>query len=260
MKETAPKRYFTRLTGALGLWRADRPLMSDATPGIIDGAFLAKELLRMSWRNARRRMWRLLASSIAALGLALVVLTPTAANAATAQVDKPDAALTASWWQQVVAISGASSLDRCDLGTEQIMFLAGTTGGSATRSCTTNKTVFLVPLINVECSTAEGNGTTFAELSTCAKGFADDFSHLKLRVDGQAIGNLQSLRVQAQSTFTSVKGNVFGIPKAKNTQFAADGYWALITLTPGTHTLTFGGSYPPGGFTTEVTYNLLITN
>jgi hypothetical protein len=214
----------------------------------------------MSWRNARPRIWRLLASSVTAIGFMLVLLTPTAANAATAQVDKPDAALTASWWQQFVAIRGSNSLDRCDVGTGEILFLAGTTGGSATRSCTTDKTMFLVPLINVECSTAEGNGTTFAELSACAKGFADDFSHLKLRVDGQAVGNLQSLRVQAESTFTSVKGNVFGIPKATDSQFAADGYWALITLTPGEHTLTFGGSYPPGEFTTEVTYHLLVTN
>ena len=39
--------------------------------------------------------------------------------------------------------------------------------------------------------------------------------------------------------------------------------WALITLTPGPHTITFGGSYAPEGtpvFTTEVTYTLIVTN
>jgi hypothetical protein len=106
----------------------------------------------------------------------------------------------------------------------------------------------------------EGNGTTFAALSACAKGFADDFTNLKLVVDGQPVGNLTSLRVQAKGQFTPVAGNAFAILPTNNSKFAADGYWALITLTPGEHTITFGGSYPPGDFTTEVTYDLLITN
>jgi hypothetical protein len=77
-------------------------------------------------------------------------------------------------------------------------------------------------------------------------------------VDGKAVSNLNSLRVQAEATFTSVDGNVFGIPAATDSKFAADGYWALIKLTPGKHTLTLGGAYPPGGFTTLVTYDLFV--
>jgi hypothetical protein len=219
----------------------------------------------MSWRNGRPRMWRLLASSVTAIGLMFVLLTPTLANAATVQVDKPNASLTAKWWKKFVAIPDANSLDRCDVGTRKILFLAGTTGGSATRSCTTDKDIFLVPLINVECSTAEGNGTKFTELRTCAKGIADDFTDLQLVVDGREVSNLNSLRVQAKGTFTSVEGNVFNIPQAEKSKFAADGYWALIKLTPGEHTLTFGGSYvpvpgEPAVFTTDVTYHLLVKN
>jgi hypothetical protein len=214
----------------------------------------------MSWRNSTVRLWGLLASSLTAIGLVLALFTPTLANAATVQVSKPDASLTASWWEKIVAIPGADALDRCDVGTGKVLFLAGTTGGSATRSCTTDRAAFLVPLINVECSTAEDNGTTFAELSECAKGFADAFTDLKLVVDGQPVDNLNSLRVQAKGHFTAVENNIFGIPPVNNSKFAADGYWALITLTPGQHTLTFGGSYPPGGFTTEVTYDLLVQN
>jgi hypothetical protein len=43
----------------------------------------------MSWRNGRLCMRRLIASSVAAIGLMLVILTPMVANAATAQVSKP---------------------------------------------------------------------------------------------------------------------------------------------------------------------------
>jgi hypothetical protein len=213
----------------------------------------------MSWRNSPARLWGLLASSLTALGLVLALFTPTLANAATVQVSKPDPSLTATWWEKIVKISG-DSLGRCDVGTGKILFLAGTAGGSTERDCTTDKNVFLVPLINVECSTVEGNGTTFAALSACAKGFADDFTDLKLAVDGQPVGNLNSLRIQAKGQFTPVAGNSFAIPPTNNSKFAANGYWALITLTPGQHTLTFGGSYPPFGFTTEVTYNLTVQN
>ena len=226
----------------------------------------------MSWRNGRPRMWRLLASSVTAIGLMLVLFTPTLANAATAKVDKPDASLTASWWQKFVATPGSNALDRCDVGTGKILFLAGTTGLKPgqpvpTRTCTTDKAkTFLVPLINVECSTVEGNGTTFEELRRCAaEDFADHFTDLKLVIDGQPVGNLNDLRVKAESTFTAVPGNVFiNVSQPTNSQFASDGYWALIKLTPGEHTLTFGGTFavppPDPSFRTEVTYHLLVKN
>jgi hypothetical protein len=198
----------------------------------------------------------------------LVLLTPTLANAATAKVDKPDAALTASWWQNFVAIaSPPDPLGLCDVKSGQILFLAGTTGLEPgqlppTRSCTTDKAkTFLVPLINVECSPLGGDPEPLAK---CAKDFADAFTDLKLVIDGQPIGNLSSLRVQAESTFTPVPDNVF-IPVSVPTtgKFASDGYWALIKLTPGAHQLTFGGSYvpvpgQPAAFRTEVIYNLLV--
>jgi len=217
----------------------------------------------------KRFVTRVFASSVTALGLMLVLLSPTLANAATAKVDKPDASLTASWWEKFVAIDDPDALGRCDVGTGKIVFLAGTTGvepgqPGPTRTCTTDKAkTFLVPLINVECSTVEGNGTTFEELRRCAaEDFADHFTDLKLVIDGKAVGNLNSLRVQAESTFTPVPGNVFiNVSASTNSKFASDGYWALIKLTPGRHTLAFGGSFvpvpgDPPAFHTDVTYNL----
>lgn len=142
------------------------------------------------------------------------------------------------------------------------MFLAGTvTEGTAARTCTipAGKSI-LVPLINVECSTAEGNGTTPAELRACAAGFANDFTGLSLTIDSVPIPDLFNFRVQSQPfAFNAVAGNVFGIPVGGSLS-VADGYWALIgPLSPGTHTVSFGGSYPPGPFTTGATYNLTVT-
>jgi hypothetical protein len=193
--------------------------------------------------------------------LVSLLLGATAAVAAPPQVKKPPPPLTALWWQTFLSISG-NPLDRCDLGTGDVVFLAGTTGGSATRSCTIPAgTSILVPLINVECSTAEGNGDTPAELRACARGFADQFTDLSLTIDGVAIADLQRFRVQSPVfQFTAAEGNVFGVP-AGTTRSVADGYWVLIRpLSPGTHTISFGGAFPPGGFTTSATYMLTVTS
>ena len=41
-------------------------------------------------------------------------------------------------------------------------------------------------------------------------------------------------------------------------RFAADGYYVMLTpLTPGVHTVTFGGDVP-GVFSTEVTYQITV--
>jgi hypothetical protein len=209
-------------------------------------------------RTLRSMGPRLVAVSVLLVSL---LLAPTAAVAAPPQVKKPPPPLTALWWQTVLSISG-NPLDRCDLGTRDVVFLAGTTGGAATRSCTIPAgSSILVPLINVECSTAEGNGDTPAELRACARGFVEQFSDLSLTIDGVAIADLRRFRVQSPVfQFTAAEGNVFGVP-AGTTRSVADGFWVLIRpLSPGTHTISFGGAYPPGPFTTFVTYTLTVTS
>jgi hypothetical protein len=209
-------------------------------------------------RTLRSIGLRLVAVSVLLVSL---LLASAAAVAAPPQVKKPPPPLTALWWQTFLSISG-NPLDRCDLGTRDVVFLAGTTGGTATRSCTIPAgTSILVPLINVECSTVEGNGDTPAELRAYARGFAEQFSDLSLTIDGVAIADLQRFRVHSPVfQFTAAKGNVFGVP-AGTTRSVADGFWVLIRpLSPGTHTISFGGAYPPGGFTTFVTYTLTVTS
>jgi hypothetical protein len=187
----------------------------------------------------------------------------------TANIAAPSPELTAKWWQSFMPLNtGTSALDRCDIGTADVVFLAGTAGGSATRSCTisSNKSI-LIPLINVECSTIEGNGETAAQLTSCARAFGDRFTALHFKVDGRPVVPSKRFRVTSQEfTFTMAKNNPFGVaPQDENvvlpatTASVSDGYWALIPPLPvGTHTITFGGKYPPGKFTTEVTYTLTV--
>jgi hypothetical protein len=121
---------------------------------------------------------------------------------------------------------------------------------------------FLVPLINVECSQAEGDDKR-GPLTTCSKNIADTFTNLSLVIDGQSVPNLNELRVgTGEFTFTSVQGNIFGIPPFVNSKSASDGYWALIKLTPGEHTISFGGegTAPDGTHFTAgpITYHLTV--
>jgi hypothetical protein len=115
-------------------------------------------------------------------------------------------------------------------------------------------------VINVECSQLEGNGDNFSELQQCANDIVKDFTNLSLVIDGKQVADLADLRVQTGLfTFKSVEGNVFGLNPTNSTIAVADGYWALIRpLTPGTHTISFGGSYPPQNFSTSATYTITV--
>ena len=70
--------------------------------------------------SARRLVWILL------LATASMVLAAAPATAAPPAVKKPSPPTTAQWWQQVVALTG-DGLNRCDIGTDDVVFLTGTT-------------------------------------------------------------------------------------------------------------------------------------
>jgi len=177
----------------------------------------------------------------------------------------------ALWWQQALAVHkgsdssfGAGSVDCTALGTSHVAFLVGTTGGAASRSCTLpTGTAVLFPLINTESSVIEDNGTTEAELRANASQLADQFTNLTAVVDGTALSNLTSYRFQSPLfTWTAPADNVFNVPAtADPTTAVADGYWIMLTpLSPGVHTISFGGAArvsPP--FATAATYTITVT-
>ena len=177
---------------------------------------------------------------------------------------RPPAALTKLWWQQLVTIPAPGALDRCDLGTRHVVFLAGTVGGAATRSCSIRHgQALLVPLINSECSFAEPEACpadTLAELRKVTRQTADRFTGLFLTIDGVEIPDLDDLRVSTSVfAFAATAGNAFNVPPGPTLSFA-DGYWALIPpLRPGRHTVSFGGTFPADPpFVTSATYTITV--
>ena len=211
--------------------------------------------------------------------------TPTNLNLAT---------LGDQWWNWAFSIDttkvGNPFDDRtgalCDLGKQpgNLLFLVGTVGeqftnGTVTgghtgdvRTCNTpipRETNIFFPLVNTECSTLEGNGNTVAELRACANDIINhvDTNSLTLIIDGVPSNQLVK-RVQSGPDgfqLTVVPNNPFGInvTQPTTTLSVSDGYWALLpanTLTPGPHTITFGGVAVFGNteFRTLVTYNIVV--
>jgi len=223
--------------------------------------------------------------SIAALTVvAALVAAPAAGADASRSAGQPPEAippyerLSALWWQAALSIPRADNplleegRANCGLGQGRVRFLFGTftsttgpTGdvvATATRRCSIRQgTLLFLPALNGECSTAEANGTTEAELRACATGLIDpvDPAALTLTVDGVS---LPTYRVASRLFEAALPPeNVLGVP-AQTSGAVSDGYWALLApLRRGKHVVTFGGSVrltETTSFTTRVTYTIKV--
>jgi hypothetical protein len=182
----------------------------------------------------------------------------------------------ARWWQWALTIPNPNNptLDltgeKC--GVEQsgpVFFLAGAPVTTAvTRTCTipAGKVLFF-PLITSECSNVEPApffGANQEQLSACVKKLIDGVSvpSLKLSIDGAPVGNLGSYRVQSPLfAYTLPALNQLGAPGGTSPISIADGFFVMVQLPPGQHTLHFEAviaSGPGAPFSQNVTYHLKV--
>jgi len=136
-----------------------------------------------------------------------------------------------------------------------VWFLAGTTGGSAERTCTipAGKAIFY-PVISAECTYADTpNVKSEPGLVSCAQVDNTRSINLQATVDGVNIKQLNNYRATSPLfNFTISPHNAFGVP-AGPTHGIADGFWVFLKpLTPGKHELHFSG-LTPGNPTTGTT-------
>lgn len=167
-------------------------------------------------------------------------------------------------WLYSLPVDGHPLFDTADCSAGQmdrVWFLGGTFAvleiepgvilGEADRECTIpTGTALFFPLIDVECSTIEGNGGTEEELRDCANFYADfiDPSTVFLEIDGQA-RDVELHRAESPLfTYGPLPDNnvleFSGVdaPEGTTTQAVSDGYWAMVGPLPvGTHTIAFGG-------------------
>jgi hypothetical protein len=216
-----------------------------------------------------------------AVSLALVFVLSAYAEAAssgllTQSYTRP---LSAMWWQWVLQnpadgnpIFGEGAVDCGLYQSGDIWFLAGTLGGSATRSCTIPQGKFLFfPLVNGFYMNSPGETTTVLQKRKLLADSVDLACRLLSRVDGKATAYYrQTVRVQSAPfplTLGPGWGTLFGDPALEglsDPEAVADGYWVLLPpLSPGAHVVRFRGSAcdPVTNdplFSVDVKYNITV--
>ena len=169
----------------------------------------------------------------------------------------------ARWWEWALSIPAAQNpiLDQSGANCEQgqvgnVWFLAGTFGGSASRTCTipAGKPLFF-PLINNIGFSPKGNETVI-DLRKLAADLINSVDALTCTLDGAPCAdNLFAFRAQSPTFEVIVRTGSLVAPQFYD-PMVADGYWLLFSpLDSGPHVLTFGAT-TSGGFSTSVTYNL----
>ena len=252
--------------------------------------------------NIGTKCWRS-ALAVTLVAMALLVATPKAlANNITPGVVPIDGQVggltygqwSAIWWQRAFSVTTFNDCTLMNQSDEPVWFLAGTTGGPATRFCTVPAGKFIMfPVFNTEWSAAEAEGalaapgaisscvipdptitgTDDAALLACASLQADHgtFPRAKLMafVDGTQLQDLTDFRaVSPPFDFTTVAGNPFGLcpalsPCPLTSHAVADGFWIILDpLSTGKYTIHFKAyvPFPEIGFTlkTETTYQLTV--
>jgi hypothetical protein len=166
-------------------------------------------------------------------------------------------------WQFSLPVDRNPIFDTADCSEGQsghVWFLGGTTTstevepgvilGQVTRDCTVPVgTALFFPIVNVECSTVEGNGKTEAALRDCANSFADLITELSAELDGRPLHHLARYRVESPIFFFGPlpDNNVlqfFGVaaPAGTVSRAVSDGVHLLLApLSGGAHTLHFRG-------------------
>jgi hypothetical protein len=148
--------------------------------------------------------------------------------------------------------------------------LNGNLVGIADRTVTipTGKALFF-PIVDVESSTAEGNGTTETELRANANFFADHAVGLSCTVDGVSVGDLRSFRAQSPLfTFGPLPAdNLLGLAEGTTSPAVSDGYFIMVAPpSAGQHTIHMTGGFVftqaadgfDFSFTVDITYRITV--
>jgi len=185
------------------------------------------------------------------IAMATLGLAAPAASAAPAPV-KFNADLAALWTTVFETPSaqnsfgtGGAAFGCWNLGSRTVAPL----GPSGIDSCTVKPgTKIFVAASSFECSTIEGNGTTEAELRTCAEQ-SDAQTAPSVTVDGHAVP-VKEVETRLMNMVLPAD-NIFGLPARTTGLSVAHGWVAhLHPLTPGTHTIV--GTAPTFTFTTKI--------
>jgi hypothetical protein len=223
--------------------------------------------------------------TVAALGALVALAVPSAVSAATPVPPTGTTYnnLAVAWWQYALGqpVPTNPLTDKtganCARGQSGPVFFLSGAAGSATvmRHCTVpaQKQLFF-PLVNAFDVHTPGDGLDTEKL------VYKDFQSFKFRadtlfasVDGVVVGDLAPRSTPFRACAAPAVGctpssfsltfpdrNLFGLPAGTYAPAVQDGYYLLFDpLTPGEHTIKFGGTGNFGGaFSQDITYRLLV--
>lgn len=196
----------------------------------------------------------------------------------------------AKWWQWALAIPAATNPLGDETGalagvgqTGPVWFLGGTFyfspvpgtdyayEGVAERTVTipAGKALFF-PIVNVEASTAEGNGETVEELTKLCDFYVTHTTELSVSIDGRALAHPFAYRGTSggYALWWPDDDALFGLPPLDEpTLSVSDGYWVFLPpLAPGVHDLQWAGKQEfteaadgfDGIFSQDITYHVTV--
>jgi hypothetical protein len=217
------------------------------------------------------------------------LMVPSTTPVARADDDKPDVfepqsspygktygEWSAKWWQWLLAIPADKNPNLDTTGTNcalnqsgKVWFLAGTFGGSATRTCTIpHNKALLFPVLCTAFGASAGDCDPTVPGITCDVGALreaaaaqeDSPQLLEASLDGQPIPHPRAFRAFSPVfSITLPQNAVFGLnPPGTWSPNISDGYWIMHEPLPaGNHTLHVRG-ITNGGFEAGVMWNLVI--
>lgn len=174
---------------------------------------------------------------------------PARSTTTTAVASRSNEELALAWWSWAASRPAAASPiadatgEHCDESQpKDVWFLAGTSGGAATRTCTipAGRPVFF-PVLNVVCGPTDGCDTLLNGAKTSAT------------LDGNSV---EIVPVTSTGPVTAVSGNGNDLEPGTHTMLSSGQWVRLQALAPGTHQLRFSGA--TGSFSLDVTYNLSV--
>ncbi len=205
-------------------------------------------------KSLSSRCCRLLALAAAGvIGLLGWVGSASAAGAA-----KPVQNFPARWWAWAESapagrspITDKTGRDCSEHQPADVWFLAGTTGGSATRSCTitTDRPIYF-PVLNRVCPVTNGQLDS-AALSQCVL----SVYNAKATLDGKSLAVLPATS-GTSFELTVPRGDAFGLPPGAR-RFVTWGAWVgPLRVSKGSHVLHFRAR--SGTFSLSVVYHLTV--
>lgn len=178
---------------------------------------------------------------------------------------------TTKWWRWFLSIPFDTN-PACDktgeyAGVDQndpnVWFLAGTAGGTASRTITIPEgKAVLFPVINVTTSYLENPKlNTEKDLISFVDSHMKDIAKKLAFVDGEEITISEDNRVGSKPfDFTFPPNNIYGAHSGK-TKGAGDGYWLFLKpLSSGIHTIKTSGACMSGTVQIDLNVRLIVSN